>query len=309
MGRPVTRGVLIKEEHVETLRRLPVKTMDAVVGAAFRFAIGEKGELAVKDATGILEALAQSIAVAAQKFDENEVERKAKDAERKRKERENKDRKAIMKMLEANSDGPGEGEEEESPQKGEMARGQRRTEADKGGQKRTEADRSGQKRTKTESAQKERKKEGRTVYNPLPLKGDGDEVLPPAVEAEDLIGNAAPGPEAESVPEAAKRMAKAHPNGSGADSFPSSLVRYLKKNGGGFRGAEGLNGKGRELLAQIVEAHGRWIESGAWDAEGGRYAPQLKNWLWGGDWKREPPEKKRARPAEDADDFHAGASL
>ena len=53
----------------------------------------------------------------------------------------------------------------------------------------------------------------------------------------------------------------------------------------------------------------RGIESGVWDAEDGRYAPQLKNWLWGGDWKKEPPEKKRARPAEDADDFHAGASL
>ena len=104
------------------------------------------------------------------------------------------------------------------------------------------------------------------------------------------------------VAEVAARMEARHPNPAGTDSFPRSLVRYLKKNGGGEEGMEGLLGK-------IEASHRRWIESGAWDAEGGRYAPQLKNWLWGGDWKKAPPEKKRARPAEDADDFHAGASL
>lgn len=90
MGRPVARGVLIREEHIETLKRLPNKTMDAVLGAAFRVSIGGIGALSVKDPTGILDAVVQSIAVAALKFDEKEKERRAGDAERQRRYRNSK---------------------------------------------------------------------------------------------------------------------------------------------------------------------------------------------------------------------------
>ena len=405
MGRPVTRGVLVKEEHVETLRRLPAKTMDAVVGAAFRAAIGMEADLAVKDPTGILVAMVQSIAVAAQKFDENEVERKAKDAERKRKEREIKEKKALLKMLEAHDKTKNHGEDDEFDDEehenhdggktlcdtdeekcdtlGEsvaMSRGQRRTKADKGGQKRTKADKSGQKRTKAESAQKERKKEGKNIYTPIVPKGDvkGDD-LPSAIDVDALLG--IPGTEAgdprdgeagdprdgeaggdeeegrgippqecggtgqgedgggtgqeedgggtgqggdgggtgqgedggwkgQTVAEVAAAMAAEHPNASDTDSFPRTLARYLKKNGGALEGGQG------ELLEKIAAAHRRWIASGAWSAEGGRYAPKLKNWLWGGDWRREPQRAategrrhdRATRRGEDAD-FHAGASL
>ncbi len=334
MGRPVTRGVLVKEEHVETLKRLPARTMDAVLGAAFRAAIGESAALAVKDPTGILEAMVQSIAVAAQKFDENEVERKAKDAERKRKEREMKEKKAILKMLEARSgeknhvdDDEIDDEDDENPDArktlcdmdGEncdtldgsvaMSRGQKRTNADKSGQKRMKADKGGQKRTKAESAQKERKKEGKNIYTPIVPKGDvkGDS-LPAAIDVDELLGGGGGRDGARpSLAEVAAGMAEVHPNASDTDAFPRTLARYLKKNGAAEGGEE-------ELLKKIAAAHSRWIESGAWDAEGGRYAPKLKNWLWGGNWKQEPPERREedgrdgARPSRD-EGFHAGASL
>lgn len=286
MGRPVARGVLIREEHIETLKRLPNKTMDAVLGAAFRVAIGEMGALAVKDPTGILDAVVQSIAIAALKFDEKEKERMARDAEA-HSERRKREKKAQCLL-----DG-GRQEQTETDEN--------QTKADK---KRTAADKSG-------IVLKERRKEGKNIYTPKSPKGNLR--LPPEVDVDTMLGKENGEPEDASaedeaaseevtVAEVAARMEARHPNPAGTDSFPRSLVRYLKKNGGGEEGMEGLLGK-------IEASHRRWIESGAWDAEGGRYAPQLKNWLWGGDWKKVPPEKKRARPAEDADDFHAGASL
>ena len=289
MGRPVARGVLIREEHIETLKRLPNKTMDAVLGAAFRVAIGEMGALAVKDPTGILDAVVQSIAVAALKFDENEKERRERDAAAKR-ERRKRDEKAPCLR-----DGGGHG--------------QTKTDAE-----RTKTDAERTKAEKNGIVLKERRKEGKNIYTPISPKGNLR--FPPEVDVEAMLGIQQPEGEGEDVPdredaepdeevtvaEVAARMEARHPNPAGTDSFPRSLVRYLKKNGGGENGAE-------HLLGEIEASHRRWIESGVWDAEGGRYAPQLKNWLWGGDWKKAPPEKKRARPAEDADDFHAGASL
>jgi len=289
MGRPVARGVLIREEHIETLKRLPNKTMDAVLGAAFRVAIGEMGALAVKDPTGILDAVVQSIAVAALKFDENEKERRERDAAAKR-ERRKRDEKAPCQR-----DGGGHGQTKTD------------TERTKTDTERTKADKNG-------IVLKERRKEGKNIYTPISPKGNLR--FPPEVDVEAMLGIQQPEGEGEDVPdredaepdeevtvaEVAARMEARHPNPAGTDSFPRSLVRYLKKNGGGENGAE-------HLLGEIEASHRRWIESGVWDAEGGRYAPQLKNWLWGGDWKKKPPEKKRARPAEDADDFHAGASL
>ena len=289
MGRPVARGVLIREEHIETLKRLPNKTMDAVLGAAFRVAIGEMGALAVKDPTGILDAVVQSIAVAALKFDENEKERRERDAAAKR-ERRKRDEKAPCLR-----DGGRHGQTKTD------------TERTKTDTERTKADKNG-------IVLKERRKEGKNIYTPISPKGNLR--FPPEVDVEAMLGIQQPEGEGEDVPdredaepdeevtvaEVAARMEARHPNPAGTDSFPRSLVRYLKKNGGGENGAE-------HLLGEIEASHRRWIESGVWDAEGGRYAPQLKNWLWGGDWKKGPPEKKRARPAEDADDFHAGASL
>lgn len=289
MGRPVARGVLIREEHIETLKRLPNKTMDAVLGAAFRVAIGEMGALAVKDPTGILDAVVQSIAIAALKFDEKEKERMARDAEA-HSERRKREKKAQCLL---------DGGRQEKTETDEN-----KTKADK---KRTAADKSG-------IVLKERRKEGKNIYTPISPKGNLR--FPPEVDVEAMLGIQQQEGEGEEVPdredaepdeevtvaEVAARMEARHPNPAGTDSFPRSLVRYLKKNGGGENGAE-------HLLGEIEASHRRWIESGVWDAEGGRYAPQLKNWLWGGDWKKKPPEKKRARPAEDADDFHAGASL
>ena len=283
MNRPVARGVLIREEHIETLKRLPNKTMDAVLGAAFRVAIGEMGALAVKDPTGILDAVVQSIAVAALKFDERENERRKNDAERQRRHRELKEKLANPRDT----------------------RGQERHENV------TERDENVTKRDSRRK--KEGRKEGKNIYTPISPKGNLR--FPPEVDVDAMLGQGNGQPEeAEAdgadeaasedvtVAEVAARMEARHPNPAGTDSFPKSLVRYLKKNGGGENGAE-------HLLGEIEAAHRRWIDSGVWDAEGGRYAPQLKNWLWGGDWKKAPPEKKRARPAEDADDFHAGASL
>ena len=290
MGRPVARGVLIREEHIETLKRLPNKTMDAVLGAAFRVAIGEMGALAVKDPTGILDAVVQSIAVAALKFDENEKERRANDAERQRRHR-NK-----MEKTPCPRDARGQNRDRTVTETGQN-RDRAVTDADKSG-----------------IVLKEGRKEGKNIYTPISPKGNLR--FPPEVDVEAMLGIQQPEGEGEDVPdredaepdeevtvaEVAARMEARHPNPAGTDSFPRSLVRYLKKNGGGENGAE-------HLLGEIEASHRRWIESGVWDAEGGRYAPQLKNWLWGGDWKKAPPEKKRARPAEDADDFHAGASL
>ena len=299
MGRPVARGVLIREEHIETLKRLPNKTMDAVLGAAFRVAIGEMGALAVKDQTGILDAVVQSIAIAALKFDEKEKERMARDAEA-HSERRKREKKALCLL-----DG-GRQEQTETDKN--------QTKADK---KRTGADKSG-------IVLKERRKEGKNIYTPKSPKGNLR--FPPEVDLDAMFGEgggrdgARPSqdggngdqalPQKEegepseevTVAEVAARMEARHPNPAGTDSFPRSLVRYLKKNGGGEGGMEGL-------LGEIEASHRRWIESGAWDEEDGRYAPQLKNWLWGGGWKKAPPEKKRARREEDADDFHAGASL
>lgn len=293
MNRPVARGVLIREEHIETLKRLPNKTMDAVLGAAFRVAIGEMGALAVKDPTGILDAVVQSIAVAALKFDENEKERRARDVERKR-------RKAEMGQI------PSE--------KGDIH-------PEKGDRTRLEGDKRGKEGIKGDSARKkEGRKEGKNIYTPI--SPEGNLRFPPEVDVDAMLGKGNGQPEeAEAdgadeaasedvtVAEVAARMEARHPNPAGTDSFPRSLVRYLKKNGGAFTpGGEGTSGW-EHLLGEIEESHRRWIESGVWDAEDGRYAPQLKNWLWGGDWKKAPPEKKRARSTEDADDFHAGASL
>ena len=132
-------------------------------------------------------------------------------------------------------------------------------------------------------------------------------MLPPEIDLGEMMGETAGTREGEddegmTVAEAAAEMAAGHPNQTGLDGFAKSLARYLKKN-------EEPDMQPREMLEKIAEAHRRWIASGAWDADEGRYAPQLKNWLWGGDWKRTPPEKKQARREEDAEDLHAGASL
>ena len=289
MGRPVARGVLIREEHIETLKRLPNKTMDAVLGAAFRVAIGEMGALAVKDPTGILDAVVQSIAVAALKFDEKEKERRAGDAERQRRYR--------------NSTGKTDNPRDKRGHERDETVTETRHERDKTV---TNADKRG-------VGMKEGKKEGKNIYTPISPKGNLR--LPPEVDVDTMLGNEdgqpedAGGEETDeaaseevTVAEVAARMEARHPNPAGTDSFPRSLVRYLKKNGGGDGGMEGM-------LGEIEASHRRWIESGVWDAEGGRYAPQLKNWLWGGDWRKAPPEKKRARPEEDVSGLHAGASL
>ena len=297
MSNAVTRGILIKVEHIETLKRLPNKTMDAVLGAAFRACLGQESKLAVKDCNGILNAIVESIAVSAKKFDEHEISKRKYDAERKRRERE----------------------AAKTPQNTPMSEGYPKM---SDGQERTTADKYGQIRTKTESARKkEGKKEGKkyTPISPEGICGDssaevdldammsvigadvGEDRQEP--EGEDKVpetGDSTIGETAlESITETAATMTAAHPNKRGTDLFSRSLRRYLQKNPGA-------------RLADIAEGHVAWLESGVWDEEGGRYAPQLARWLWGGDWKQRPPEKKAARPdprMEDASVFHAGASL
>lgn len=299
MSRSVTRGILIREEHIETLKRLPNKTMDAVLGAAFRVCLGQNSDLAVKDCNGILNAIIQSIAVSALKFDENEISRRKIDAERKRRERE----AAKLSKKTALSDG--------CPN---LSIGQKRTEADEIGQKRTKSDGVG---IRTKEGRKER-----NMYTPISPKGIGGdssgEVDLDGMMSVIGVGAGAGQPESEgedqdtetedcetgetaleAANETAVKMAAIHPNRRGTDSFPRSLIRYLKKNPGAS-------------LADIAAGHKAWLESGVWDEEGGRYAPQLARWLWGGDWKQQPPEKKAARPdprVEDASVFHAGACL
>jgi hypothetical protein len=298
-NRLVTRGVLIREEHIETLKRLPNKTMDAVLGAAFRVCLGQSAMLAVKDCNGILNAIVQSIAVSAKKFDENESAKRRNDAERKRRARE-AEKNAQKDPLSVGHPS--------------LSDGQTRTDADENGQKRTKADGRG--------IRTERKKEGKNIYTPISPKGIcGDSSAGVDLDAmmsvigadvgadqqeqkgEDEVpetGDCTIGETAlESITETAATMTAAHPNKRGTDLFSRSLRRYLQKNPG-------------VRLADIAEGHAAWLESGVWDEEGGRYAPQLARWLWGGDWKQRPPEKKAARPdprVEDASVFHAGASL
>lgn len=300
-NRLVTRGVLIREEHIETLKRLPNKTMDAVLGAAFRVCLGQSAMLAVKDCNGILNAIVQSIAVSAKKFDENESAKRRNDAERKRRARE----------------------AEKNAQKDPLSVGHPSL---SDGQTRTDADKNGQKRTKTDGRgiRTERKKEGKNIYTPISPKGicedDSEKVdfdammgamgvdcegVPDCGDEPETDAEGETDPEEDigddgSIAEAVEEMTASHPNKSGTDSFGRSLRRYLKKNPGAD-------------LARIRRSHERWMTSGIWDEEGGRYAPNLKNWLWGGDWKQMPPEKKAARqeqrPIEDASVFHAGACL
>ena len=302
-NRLVTRGVLIREEHIETLKRLPNKTMDAVLGAAFRVCLGQSAMLAVKDCNGILNAIVQSIAVSAKKFDENESAKRRNDAERKRRARE-AEKNAQKDPLSVGHPS--------------LSDGQTRTDADENGQKRTKADGRG--------VRTERKKEGKNIYTPISPKGicedysedvDFDAMMGTmGVDCEgetDRGVDVEPEDDAEGgtdlaedikvnglIAESAKVMTASHPNKSGTDSFERSLRRYLKKNPGAD-------------LELIRQSHERWVASGIWEDEGGRYAPNLKNWLWGGDWKHMPPEKKAARqeqrPIEDASVFHAGASL
>ena len=297
MSNAVTRGILIKVEHIETLKRLPNKTMDAVLGAAFRACLGQESKLAVKDCNGILNAIVESIAVSAKKFDEHEISKRKYDAERKRRERE----------------------AAKTPQKTPMSEGCPKI---SNGQNRTAVDEYGQNWTKTESARKkEGKKEGKkyTPISPEGICGDSSaEVDLDAMmsvigadvgadqqeqEGEDEVpetGDCTTGETAlEAITETAAKMTAAHPNKRGTDLFARSMRRYLQKNPGAS-------------LADIAEGHVAWLRSGVWDEEGGRYAPQLARWLWGGDWKRRPPEKKAVRPdprVEDASVFHAGASL
>ena len=93
---------------------------------------------------------------------------------------------------------------------------------------------------------------------------------------------------------AARAMADAHPNPAGLDGFPRTLGRYLDKNPGA-------------TLREIVEAHGRWLADA--DAWRDGYAPKLKNWLWGGDWRRAPPKKKPPPGGVGEEIFECGASL
>ena len=95
------------------------------------------------------------------------------------------------------------------------------------------------------------------------------------------------------VAEIAAAIVERHGNKAGADGFKRSLKRYLAKNPETDAG-------------EIAEAHVRWCESGAWNPG---YEPKLKNWLWGGEWRHEPPEKKKAAPKAEEDEFYTGASL
>lgn len=95
------------------------------------------------------------------------------------------------------------------------------------------------------------------------------------------------------VAEIAAAIVERHGNKAGADGFKRSLKRYLAKNP-------------ETDASEIAEAHVRWCESGAWNPG---YEPKLKNWLWGGEWRHEPPEKKKAAPKAEEDEFYTGASL
>lgn len=81
----IDRGFLVTSAHIEMLRRLPEKVCDAVLGAAFRAAIGLPTESKIKDPTGVLDALIGAICAEAVRFDERGAEKRAKDASRKRK--------------------------------------------------------------------------------------------------------------------------------------------------------------------------------------------------------------------------------
>jgi hypothetical protein len=231
MSNAVTRGILIKVEHIETLKRLPNKTMDAVLGAAFRACLGQESKLAVKDCNGILNAIVESIAVSAKKFDEHEISKRKYDAERKRRERE----------------------AAKTPQKTPMSEGCPKM---SNGQNRTAADEYGQNRTKTESARKkEGKKEGKkyTPISPEGICGDSSaevdlDAMMSVIGAD--VGEDRQEPEGETVPhdptaeeqirandlelveELAATMTAAHPNKRGTDLFSRSLRRYLQKNPG-----------------------------------------------------------------------------
>lgn len=80
----LSRGFLVAEAHVEMLKRLPEKTCDKVLGAAFRAALGMSSTSEIKDVTGVLDALVGAIATAATKFDEENAVKRRADAERKR---------------------------------------------------------------------------------------------------------------------------------------------------------------------------------------------------------------------------------
>lgn len=80
----LSRGFLVAEAHVEMLKRLPEKTCDKVLGAAFRTALGMSNTSEIKDATGILDALVGAISAAAIRFDEENAEKRRADADRKR---------------------------------------------------------------------------------------------------------------------------------------------------------------------------------------------------------------------------------
>lgn len=296
MSRSVTRGVLIHENHITMIKCLPEKTMDAVLGAAFRICMGQKASLAVKDCNGILSALTQSIAEDAMKFDELSAAKRKNETERKRVQRKGK-------VL------------------GNMSHGTERDKTDNLGQVGTERDKTDvPKCTAGPSMNRiERNRIEDTPISPEGICGDSSgEVDFDAMMSVNGVGAGAGQPESEgedqdtetedceigetaleAVNETAVKMAAIHPNRRGTDSFPRSLIRYLKKNPGAS-------------LADIAAGHRAWLESGVWDEEGGRYAPQLARWLWGGDWKQPPPEKKAARPdprVEDASVFHAGACL
>lgn len=150
---------------------------------------------------------------------------------------------------------------------------------------------------------KERNKE-RNKYIPQTPKGvlmdmddeDADyaEAQPWGEPPEGCGGDGADGGEDEEVETLAAAIVRRHGNKAGADGFRRSLRRYLAKN--------------PDVEAEEVDAaHRRWCASGAWNPG---YEPKLKNWLWGGEWRHEPPERKKGGADKAAEcEFGVDASL
>jgi len=287
-------GIVIAGGQVETLRRLDSKTMDAVLGAAVRIMLDDDAQVNVPDKFGIVEALARSIAEASRKHEEEKLQKRAQDKERQKISRQRRRMSHDVTQCHTLS--------HDVTQCHTLSHDVTVTGCDK--------EREKEKRKEA----KEIKKESREG-NPQTPKGgiadlDADAGDRPVTDRPSTLPRGESGQEGggacpcqggmpaderwRRIEASARAMADAHPNPAGLDGFPNTLRRYLDKNPGA-------------TLREIVEAHGLWLaEAAAW-RDG--YAPKLKNWLWGGDWRHAPP-KKRAGPASAGEElFECGASL
>ena len=323
-------GIVITGGQVETLRRLDTKTMDAVVGAAVRIMLGDDVQVNVPDKLGIVEALARSIAEASQKHEDEKLQKREYERLKKRNARARKTNvpecpSMSLNVPECPSMSPGHlgtsGDKEKEKEKRKEAKEIKKENREgnphtpKGGFADLGADDGDRPITDRPSTLRG----GESGDRPSTLRGGESGDRPSTLrggetgrsqighhhshgsESGQEGGGANPGhggmqadERGRRIEAAARAMADAHPNPAGLDGFPRTLGRYLDKNPGA-------------TLREIVEAHGRWLADA--DAWRDGYAPKLKNWLWGGDWRRAPPKKKPPPGGVGEEIFECGASL